>query len=160
MSSTQAHRHSPVLGVFLKLTSVVLLSSMAACVKYLGSAIPSGETIFVRGVISVVVLAIIAWRVEGLGLLKTSNLRSHALRSLCGTASMFCWFYALTLIPLAEPWHVPPPEVEAVSVIESPVADGTPPSRKWIPRLWATDTLPGFGWLRRVTGAPALLRRE
>ena len=106
LSSTLAHRHRPVLGVFLKLTSVVLLSSMAACVKYLGSAIPSGETIFVRGVISVVVLAIIAWRVEGLGLLKTSNLRSHALRSLCGTASMFCWFYALTLIPLAEFWAI------------------------------------------------------
>jgi len=79
---------------------------MAACVKYLGSAIPSGETIFARGVISVAVLALIAWRVEGLGLLKTSNLRSHALRSLCGTASMFCWFYALTLIPLAEFWAI------------------------------------------------------
>src|SRR6185295_2591721 len=107
LSSIPAHReHRPVLGVFLKLTSVVLLSSMAACVKYLGSAIPSGETIFVRGVISVVVLALIAWRVEGLGLLKTSNLRSHALRSLCGTASMFCWFFALTLIPLAEFWAI------------------------------------------------------
>ncbi len=79
---------------------------MAACVKYLGSAIPSGETIFVRGLISVAVLASIAWRVKGLGLLKTSNLRSHALRSLCGTASMFCWFYALTLIPLAEFWAI------------------------------------------------------
>jgi drug/metabolite transporter (DMT)-like permease len=79
---------------------------MAACVKYLGSAIPSGETIFVRGLISVVVLALIAWRVEGLGLLRTSKLRSHALRSLCGTASMFCWFYALTLIPLAEFWAI------------------------------------------------------
>lgn len=92
--------------MFLKLSSVVLLSSMAACVKYLGAAIPSGETVFVRGLISVVVLAFIAWRVEGLHLLKTQNLRSHALRSLSGTASMFCWFYALTLIPLAEFWAI------------------------------------------------------
>jgi drug/metabolite transporter (DMT)-like permease len=86
----------------LKLASVLLLSTMAACVKYLGAAIPSGETVFVRGVISVVVLAFIAWRVEGLHLLKTKNVRSHALRSLSGTASMFCWFAALTLIPLAD----------------------------------------------------------
>ena len=107
MSSTPAHRHHrPVLGVVLKLTSVLLLSSMAACVKYLGPAIPSGETVFVRGMISVVVLAFIAWRVEGLHLLKTQKLRSHALRSLSGTASMFCWFYALTLIPLAEFWAI------------------------------------------------------
>jgi drug/metabolite transporter (DMT)-like permease len=75
---------------------------MAACIKYLGAAIPTGETIFFRGAISLVVLAIIAWRVEGLHILKTQNLRSHALRSLAGTASMFCWFNALTLIPLAD----------------------------------------------------------
>ena len=107
MSSSPAQRqHRPVLGAFFKLTSVLLLSSMAACVKHLGSAIPSGETVFVRGIISVVVLALIAWRVEGLHLLKTRNLRSHALRSLSGTASMFCWFYALTLIPLAEFWAI------------------------------------------------------
>ena len=82
--------------------SIVLLSTMAACVKHLGSAIPVGETIFVRGVISAIVLAAIAWRTEGLHLLKTRNLRSHALRSASGTVSMFCWFTALTLIPFAD----------------------------------------------------------
>jgi drug/metabolite transporter (DMT)-like permease len=102
LAAADSPHHRPILGVFLKLMSVVLLSSMAACVKYLGDAIPSGQTIFVRGAISVVVLALIAWRVEGLHLLKTSNWRSHALRSLSGTVSMFCWFIALTLIPLAE----------------------------------------------------------
>ena len=99
---SHAHHHRPVLGAFLKLSSVVLLSSMAACIKYLGAAIPAGETMFVRGVISLVVLAVIAWRVAGLHILKTQNLRSHALRSLSGTASMFCWFTALPLIPLAD----------------------------------------------------------
>ncbi len=89
--------------MFLKLASVLFLASMGACVKHLGSAIPSGETIFVRGLISIVVLTFVAWWVEGgLQVLKTRNLRSHALRSLSGTASMFCWFTALTLIPLAD----------------------------------------------------------
>jgi drug/metabolite transporter (DMT)-like permease len=103
LSATHASYHRPVLGVFLKLASVLFLASMGACVKQLGSAIPSGETIFVRGLISLVVLTFVAWRVEGsLRVLKTRNLRSHALRSLSGTASMFCWFTALTLIPLAD----------------------------------------------------------
>jgi len=97
-----AHHAHPVRGALLKLVSVLFLASMAACVKYLGTAIPSGETVFVRGLISLAVLAFIAWRVEGLHLLKTGNLKSHALRSLSGTASMFCWFTALTLIPLAD----------------------------------------------------------
>jgi drug/metabolite transporter (DMT)-like permease len=91
-----------VLGVFCKLTSVLFLASMGACVKHLGAAIPAGETIFVRGLVSLAVLALVARRVQGLHLLKTRNLRSHALRSLSGTASMFCWFTALTLIPLAD----------------------------------------------------------
>lgn len=92
----------PVLGVALKIVSVVLLGTMAACVKYLGDAVPSGQIIFVRGLISIAVLALIAWRVEGLHLLKTRNWRSHAFRSLSGTVSMFCLFTALTLIPFAD----------------------------------------------------------
>lgn len=96
------HQHHVVLGILLKLTSVVLLAGMAACVKYLGPDIPSGQMIFVRGVISVLVLALIARQVAGLHLLKTRNWRAHALRSVFGTISMFCWFTALALIPLAD----------------------------------------------------------
>ncbi len=102
MSSASPHHHRPVLGVSLKLASVVLLSCLAACVKYLGDGVPTGQIIFVRGVISMVVLGFIAWRVEGLQVLRTARLKSHAVRSLAGTASMFCWFTALTLIPLAD----------------------------------------------------------
>jgi drug/metabolite transporter (DMT)-like permease len=94
--------HRPVLGVFLKLSSVVLLSVLAACVKYLGDAVPTGQIIFVRGVISMAVLGFIAWHFHGFRVLRTDRLRSHAIRSLAGTASMFCWFTALTMIPLAD----------------------------------------------------------
>jgi drug/metabolite transporter (DMT)-like permease len=96
------HRHRPVLGVVLKLSSVVLLSCLAACVKYLGDGVPTGQIIFVRGVISMAVLGFIAWHFHGFKILRTERLRSHALRSLAGTASMFCWFTALTMIPLAD----------------------------------------------------------
>lgn len=92
----------PVLGVALKLTSVVLLGTMAACVKQLGQSVPSGQIIFVRGAISIALLAVLAWQVEGLHLLKARNWRSHALRSLCGTVSMFCLFTALALLPFAD----------------------------------------------------------
>jgi drug/metabolite transporter (DMT)-like permease len=100
--SANSHHHRPVLGVLLKLASVALLSCLAACVKYLDGGVPTGELIFVRGVISAAVLGFIAWRTGGLKILRTDRPRSHALRSLAGTASMFCWFTALTLIPLAD----------------------------------------------------------
>jgi len=100
--SSQEHSHHPVLGIGLKLGSVLSLACMAACVKYLGPAIPAGQTIFFRGLVSMLVVAVVAWRTGGLGLLKTSNWRSHAARSVAGSLSMFCWFTTLTLIPLAE----------------------------------------------------------
>ncbi len=75
---------------------------MAASVKYLGAAIPAGQTIFLRGLISLVVLTGVAFFSEGIGVLKTRNWRAHGARSLSGTISMFCWFTALVLIPLAD----------------------------------------------------------
>ena len=101
VSSSDPHSH-PALGIAFKLSSVVCLAGMAACVKQLGTAIPAGQTIFVRGVISMIVLAIIAWRTEGIGLLKTGNWRAHAARSVAGSLSMFCWFTALAMVPLAQ----------------------------------------------------------
>jgi drug/metabolite transporter (DMT)-like permease len=97
-----ASLHRPILGIALKLVSVVLFAGMTLCVKLLGSAVPVGQTIFVRGVVSIVLLALLCWYTNQLYLLKTSNLKSHALRSLSGTVSMFCLFTAVTMIPLAD----------------------------------------------------------
>lgn len=102
VSSTADRPHHPVLGSLFKLASVVFLSGLAACVKYLGAAIPVGQTIFFRGAISLVVLALVAAATGGLHRLKTDNWRAHAGRSLAGTASMFCWFTALSMIPFAD----------------------------------------------------------
>jgi drug/metabolite transporter (DMT)-like permease len=97
-----ASLHRPILGIALKLVSVVLFAGMTLCVKLLGSAVPVGQTIFVRGVVSIALLAVLCWYTNQLYLLKTSNLKSHALRSLSGTVSMFCLFTAVTMIPLAD----------------------------------------------------------
>ena len=102
VSSNNFRSHQPVLGIALRLASVLCLSAMVACVKYLGPAIPAGQTIFFRGLISILVVAIVAWHGEGLQLLKTRNWRAHAYRASAGSAAMFCWFVALTMIPLAE----------------------------------------------------------
>ena len=101
VSTAPDHSH-PVLGIVLKFGSVVMLAMMAACVKYLGSGVPAGQAIFFRGSIAMIVIAFVAWRTDGLHVLKTKNWRAHASRSLAGSISMFCWFTALTMIPLAE----------------------------------------------------------
>jgi len=75
---------------------------MGACVKLLGQAIPAGQTMFFRGLITALMLMFIAGQRGELRLLATGNWRAHAARSMCGTASMFGWFMALTMLPLAE----------------------------------------------------------
>ena len=102
MNSPNFARHVPVLGIALKLASVVVFGAMTVCIKFLGTDIPAGQTIFIRGIISVFVLALIAWSTDRPHLLKTRDWRAHALRSLAGTISMFCLFIAVTMIPLAD----------------------------------------------------------
>ena len=94
--------HHAILGVALKLVSVLCLALMASCVKYLGNGVPAAQVVFFRGAISMLVIMFVAWRTAGLNILKTANWQAHALRSLAGALSMFCWFIALTLIPLAQ----------------------------------------------------------
>jgi drug/metabolite transporter (DMT)-like permease len=94
--------HHAILGVSLKLVSVLCLAAMAACVKYLGEFVPPGQIVFFRGTLSVLAIAAYAWHRGELGLLRARNWRAHAYRSLAGSMSMFCWFVALTLIPLAQ----------------------------------------------------------
>ena len=92
----------PTLGVVFKLLSVVLLVAMAVCVKMIGTAVPIGETIFVRCLSAVIALAVLARFTVGLQVLKTDRPMTHALRSLAGTSSMFCYFAALSIIPMAQ----------------------------------------------------------
>jgi drug/metabolite transporter (DMT)-like permease len=102
LSPSASSSHRPILGIAFKLASVVLFAGMTLCVKMLGHDVPTGQTIFVRGLISMLVMALIAWQTGQPQLLKTSNWRSHALRSLSGTVSMFCLFVGVTMIPLAD----------------------------------------------------------
>lgn len=88
--------------MLLKLASVTVLSAMGAGVKLLGEAIPPGQTMFFRGALTALMLALIARQRGELGLLLTSNWRGHAARSVFGTVSMFGWFLALTMIPFAD----------------------------------------------------------
>jgi len=101
VSSAHDDSRHAIIGIALKFVSVVCLAGMASCVKALGAAVPAGQVVFFRGTISMIVIAAVAWRSEGLGVLKTRNWRAHASRSLAGALSMFCWFISLTLIPFA-----------------------------------------------------------
>ena len=66
VSSGHDDSHHPILGVGLKLISVVCLAVMAACVKALGPEVPPGQVVFFRGIIAMLVIGVVAWRGAGL----------------------------------------------------------------------------------------------
>lgn len=80
-----------VLGAFL-------FASMGACVKYASANFSAAELVFYRGVIGMVLLALLArhQRVS----LATQHPGMHAWRSLVGVLSLGAWFYSIGRLPL------------------------------------------------------------
>jgi len=79
----------------------LLFSCMAAIVRYLSASMPNEMIVFFRSAMGLVVLFPWLWH-RGLHNLKTTHPRGHLLRGLAGLAAMYCYFYALGRLPLAE----------------------------------------------------------
>ncbi len=88
-------------GAFYIITAAALFAVMGAMVKRVSTTLPNEMIVFFRSAIGLLVL--LPWLLHrGAAPLRTQRLRSHVLRSLCGLASMFCFFYAIGHMPLAE----------------------------------------------------------
>lgn len=81
-----------VLGAFF-------FASMGVCIKFASAHFSSYEVVGYRGLIGVLFLAVtmrargVAWR--------TPVPLMHAGRSVAGVAALLCWFYAISVLPLA-----------------------------------------------------------
>jgi len=88
-------------GALLMIASGLLFSTMGALVKYLSAELPNEMVVFFRSVMGL--LALLPWVLHrGLGQLKTKRLRGHLGRGLAGVSAMYCYFYAIAHLPLAE----------------------------------------------------------
>jgi drug/metabolite transporter (DMT)-like permease len=90
-------------GIGLKMSSVLCMTMMSACIKLLDGAIPAGEIVFVRSLCSIVPLVIwVMWLGPGLAILRTSFLGGHFIRGLSGASGILLNFLALAYLPLTE----------------------------------------------------------
>jgi drug/metabolite transporter (DMT)-like permease len=79
----------------------LFFASMGAAIKLASSEVSSELVVFFRNLFGLVFL--LPWLVRrGLGGLATRQLGWHLTRGLAGLAAMYCFFYALAHIPLAE----------------------------------------------------------
>lgn len=88
-------------GAALMIASGLLFSTMGALVKYLSPQLSSEMVVFFRSLLGLIALTPLVVH-RGAGLLKTRRWRGHLGRGLAGVTAMYCYFYALAHLSLAE----------------------------------------------------------
>jgi drug/metabolite transporter (DMT)-like permease len=88
-------------GALLAVGSALLFAAAGAGVKQVSATLPNTMVVFFRNAFALAVLA--PWLARsGVSNLATPCLRLHLTRTLCGLAAMYCFFYAISRLHLAE----------------------------------------------------------
>lgn len=90
-----------LLGALLVVTAEFCMASMGAVVKLLGQSMPHEMAVFARNLAGLIALLPLLLKHSGFTW-KTGCLHLHLLRSLAGVAAMYCFFYAIIHLPLAD----------------------------------------------------------
>ncbi|ODB86354.1 hypothetical protein A3195_12100 [Candidatus Thiodiazotropha endoloripes] len=95
------YKQNILLGALFILLSEFMFASMGAVVKQLTQSLPSEMAVFMRNLFGVALLLPLVWG-SGFVSLKTQVFHLHLLRSVAGVSAMYCFFYALANLPLAD----------------------------------------------------------
>jgi len=90
-----------ILGCILAMLAELCFVGMGSLVKLLSENLPSQNVLFFRNLFGLIILLPLILKL-GIKTLKTDNLKWHFLRSLSGVSAMYCFFYALSELPLAD----------------------------------------------------------
>ncbi len=94
-------RHTATMrGIALMTASTIGFALMHVMVRYVSDDLHPFQTAFCRNVLGSLVFLPMIWR-NGFGFMKTRQLPMHALRASLNVVAMLCFFYALTIAPLA-----------------------------------------------------------
>ena len=81
--------------------AALMFASMGVAVRYASASLPSEILVFLRNGFGL--LFLLPWLYHrGFRGLKTNRLSGHITRSVTGLAAMYCFFYAIAHLPLAE----------------------------------------------------------
>lgn len=92
----------PLLGVMLLLGCLFLMSGISALVKLLGEGYPIQQLLLFRFGFAALTFACLLPRNGGLDALKTDRPTDHAIRTWSGIIALSAYFYAVTVIPIAD----------------------------------------------------------
>jgi S-adenosylmethionine uptake transporter len=81
------------------LVASFLFSIMGVCVKLAGEHYTTAEIVLARGLVGVIIISALVW-LRG-GTFRTPFPRDHLIRGGIGVISLWMWFYAFSLLPIA-----------------------------------------------------------
>lgn len=92
----------PLRGILYRIGAAVCLVATGICIKA-AVAIPAGEAVFFRSLVSFLLIALLAgWRGNLRAVAATPSPLGHVRRGLIGAAGIFCLFAAYSHLPLTE----------------------------------------------------------
>ncbi len=89
-----------VIGSLLVILGELFFTSMGMIIKTLGENMPSHHLVFYRNAFAVLIIAPFLLRQKATQI-KTQRIGMHLIRSISGVLAMYCFFYALANIELA-----------------------------------------------------------
>lgn len=90
-----------VRGAFFIVTAEVSFALSAALIKLVSDSLPNQSIVFFRNLFGLLILTPLLLN-AGENILKTNRLHLHLFRSGIGMGAMYCFFYALANLPLAD----------------------------------------------------------
>ena len=96
-----ANDQSIVRGAFFIVASELSFALSAAMIKLVSASLPNESIVFFRNLFGILILTPLLIK-AGTKILQTDRLQLHVLRSGCGMGAMYCFFYALSHISLAD----------------------------------------------------------
>ncbi|WP_435102559.1 DMT family transporter [Arhodomonas sp. AD133] len=94
-------RNPLIQGAALIILSEALLATMSAAIKVVSADLPNEMLVFFRNLFGLLIVLPVALR-HGPSALRTSCPHIHLLRAAAGVGAMYCFFYTIEHIPLAE----------------------------------------------------------
>jgi drug/metabolite transporter (DMT)-like permease len=96
------YRQNVLLGAALIVASELLFATMGAAVKLASATLNNEMIVFLRNATGLALMVPVVLHYGGLPVLATRVPQLHLLRAAAGVAAMYCFFYALGKLPLAD----------------------------------------------------------
>jgi len=115
--------------------AITLFAFQDAMTKWVAALYPVTQVMFLRGIFSIIPLALLIWALGGVGAIRFARLPLHLARSAILLISVVTWFTALKMLPLATAMTIGYSGALFMTALSVPMLGETVGLRRWLALL-------------------------